>query len=125
MKKYSLLISIGLTGGVLFLSAGCGGSTGGTPSGGKTGEVQVTSRAMSLDPQGAVLNSPVTVAMPYTQDDLDELGIADPALLVVYQYDHAGGAWEKVDGSTVDQAQSVVRFSTTTMTMYRLAAETD
>ena len=112
--------------GALVLAAGCGGSSGssGAPPAGPV-DVKVGSRAMSLDPQGTVLNSPVTVDMPYTTDDLDELGITDPGLLVVYQFNQAGGTWEKVGGSTVDQTQGVVRFSTTLLTMYRLAVETN
>jgi hypothetical protein len=123
--QYHMTRSIGLVSLVVCLCAGCGGGGGDSGPAPVPAGVKVASRAMSLDPQGKVLASPVTVEMPYGTGDLNELGITDPSRLVVYQYDHQAGAWERVSGSTVDQGQSVVRFATTKLTMYRLAADTN
>ena len=119
----SLLCCLGL-----LLTASCGGSGGGgggaTPAANPGAQLKVSAKAMSLDPQGTVLDKPITVEMPYSPNDLTELGLSAPSDLLVYKYDRTADSWEQVSGATVDSAKGVVMFSTDNLTLYRFAAET-
>jgi hypothetical protein len=113
---------IGIVCVVVVFAAGCGGDNGGTTEPATPG-LKASARAMTLDPQGTVLEQPITVEMPFSPADLDELGIADASSLLVYEYDAAAGRWKEVQASTVDASRGVVVFTTSVLSSYRLGAK--
>jgi hypothetical protein len=58
---------------------------------------------IDFGPDGLVFNQPVTLLLPYTQDDLDEAGVSDPSQLEVFTYDTGALVWEKLIIEGVDK----------------------
>jgi hypothetical protein len=59
-------------------------------------------RVILFGPEGIRFATQVTILIPYTEDDLEEAGAADPSQLEVFTYDTSTLAWEKVTVAGVD-----------------------
>lgn len=74
-------------------------------------------------PEGLQFAQPVTLILPYKQEDLDNAGISDPSQLDVYTFNTTTQAWEKVLGSkTVDPNNHVVMIAVDHFSIFRLGA---
>jgi hypothetical protein len=52
--------------------------------------------SVEFGPSGITFNEPVTIKIPYSQEDLDNLGIIDPNVIKVFTFNTATSAWEEV-----------------------------
>jgi len=66
---------------------------------------------IDFGPEGFGFNTPVTILIPYTEDDLTEAGVDDPSKLKVFTYDVSELAWEKliVEGVDIENQRLIVR----------------
>jgi hypothetical protein len=60
--------------------------------------------AVHFGPDGLQFEDWVTVRVPYTQDDLDRAGVADPSELKIYYYHTLNGKWSVLETESVDPA---------------------
>lgn len=60
------------------------------------------SYVMEFGPQGISFLTPVSIKIPYTQQDLDDAGVRDPANLEIYTYNQTTLTWELVPITSVD-----------------------
>ena len=61
-------------------------------------------RVIEFGPSGITFSAPVSIMIPYTQADLDNAGVSDPAELEVLTYDTSTLTWEKI---TVDSVNTL------------------
>lgn len=66
---------------------------------------------LDFGPDGIVFDTPVTVRIPYTWQDLKNAGVSDPALLEVWTFNPVTLAWETVPVEGVDGWYLVYRVS--------------
>jgi hypothetical protein len=59
-------------------------------------------KVIDYGPHGAIFNTPVTVRVPYTHEDLSKSGISDPAELEVWTFNTTTLAWEAVPVDRVE-----------------------
>jgi predicted GH43/DUF377 family glycosyl hydrolase len=71
-------------------------------------------------PDGMQFHVPVSISIPYTQAELDALGVADPASLAVYVYDLQTRAWEEVTVQAIDRSNMVFIVEVTHFSYFRL-----
>jgi hypothetical protein len=72
-------------------------------------------------PEGLQFNAPVTLNIPYTQEDLDKAGITDPNQIDVYTFDTTTLAWEKLPGSkTVDANNRLIMIDVDHFSIFQL-----
>ena len=71
-------------------------------------------------PDGLQFNVPVTIRIPYTQAELDALGVADPEDLAVYVYSLQTGAWEQVPVQAIDRENMVFIVEVTHFSYFQL-----
>ena len=60
------------------------------------------SKVIDFGPDGTIFNSPVTVRIPYTLEDLFSAGVSDPALLQIWTYNTMTQTWEEIPVDHVD-----------------------
>jgi hypothetical protein len=59
-------------------------------------------KVIDYGPHGATFNTPVTIRVPYTLEDLYKSGVSDPAELEVWNYNRTTLAWEAVPVDRVE-----------------------
>ena len=59
-------------------------------------------RVIEFGPWGITFAIPVSIMIPYTQADLDNAGVSDPAQLEVFTYHTSTLSWEKIPVDSVD-----------------------
>jgi hypothetical protein len=52
--------------------------------------------SVEFGPSGITFDEPVTIKIPYSQEDLDNLGIIDPNVIKVFTFNTATSSWEEV-----------------------------
>ena len=72
-------------------------------------------------PEGIQFNTPVTILIPYTEDDVEEAGVADPSQLEVFTYDTSALAWTKLMLEGVDTNNRRLILKTSGFSMYTTA----
>ncbi len=68
----------------------------------------IVGSALDFGPSGTRFVVPVTIRIPYTQEDLDTAGISDPSRLAIYYYNLKTLVWERVNGSYADVEDNVI-----------------
>ncbi|RLC74564.1 MAG: hypothetical protein DRI61_16390, partial [Chloroflexi bacterium] len=72
-------------------------------------------------PEGLVFNKPVTIKLPYTEEDLENAGVSDPQELDVYTFNTTTSTWELVEGpKTVDEENMLVMIDVTHFSIFQL-----
>jgi len=71
-------------------------------------KVKALGRVVVFGPEGMGFNEPVTLVFPYTESDLQEAGVTDPAELSLYTYDPFAAVWKKISVSLVDEENQVL-----------------
>lgn len=71
-------------------------------------KVKGLGRVVVFGPEGMVFNESVTLVFPYTESDLQEAGVTDPADLSLYTYDPFAAVWKKISVSLVDEENKVL-----------------
>jgi len=72
-------------------------------------------------PEGLVFNKPVTIKLPYTEEDLENTGVSDPQELDVYTFNTTTSTWELVEGpKTVDEENMLVMIDVTHFSIFQL-----
>jgi hypothetical protein len=80
---------------------------------------------LHFGPEGLQFAEPVTLILPYKQEDLDNAGISDPNQLDVYTFNTTTQAWEQVQGAKrVDTTNRVVMIDVNHFSIFRLAVLT-
>jgi len=63
---------------------------------------------IDFGPGGMTFEKPVTITLPYTQNDLDDAGVTDPSLLRIYVYNLKKLVWERISNVTLNRSQQTV-----------------
>ena len=72
-------------------------------------------------PEGLVFNKPVTIKLPYTEEDLENAGVSDPQELDVYTFNTTTSTWELVeDPKTVDEENMLIMIDVTHFSIFQL-----
>jgi len=72
-------------------------------------------------PEGLVFNKPVTIKIPYTEEDLENAGVGDPQELNVYTFNTTTLTWELVEGpKTVDEENMLIIIDVTHFSIFQL-----
>ncbi|AMM42197.1 hypothetical protein HS1_002415 [Candidatus Desulfofervidus auxilii] len=72
-------------------------------------------------PEGLVFNKPVTIKLPYTEEDLENAGVSDPQELDVYTFNTTTLTWELVEGpKTVDEENMLIMIDVTHFSIFQL-----
>ncbi|MBI5787981.1 MAG: PKD domain-containing protein [Candidatus Schekmanbacteria bacterium] len=79
--------------------------------------------AIDFGPDGCQFSSPVTITIPYTDDDLAKAGVTSPHALKVYYCDSYNQNWEELAIANIDEINKLIFIQTTHFTTYILAAE--
>jgi hypothetical protein len=77
---------------------------------------------LNFGPEGAIFSVPVTLRIPYTQDELERAGISDPAQLKVFTYHPQTQTWEEVPVAGVLKAYNLLLCQVGHFSMYTTAA---
>jgi len=101
------------------LTIGTATATPSLPSG-----VSIAGKIIDLGPEGTVFATPITLKVPYTQDELTTLGLDDPAKLKLYTYGSSTGEWEILDASSVDTANMVAEFKVSHFSVFTFGVST-
>jgi len=75
-------------------------------------------RVIEFGPSGIIFSIPVSIMIPYTQEDLDNTGITDPAELEVLTYDTSTLSWKKIPVDSVDNINKVLICKVDHFSMY-------
>jgi len=65
-------------------------------------DTKAIGKIIEFGPSGIAFLSPVTIMFPYTQADLENAGVSDPAQLEIFTYDTLTLSWEKIPLDSVD-----------------------
>ncbi len=79
---------------------------------------------VDFGPGWTTFNTPVTIRLPYTDNDLRSAGISDESLLRIYYYNIGALDWELVPGSAVDAGNNRVSVGVSHFSMYMVAGST-
>ena len=83
--------------------------------------VRAIGSVIHFGPEGLTFNAPVTLKIPYTEEDLAAAGVADPAELDVYTFNPATELWEFVTGAkTVDETNNLILIDVFHFSIYSL-----
>jgi hypothetical protein len=74
--------------------------------------------AIEFGPDGISFSTPVTIIIPYTQDDLDNAGVESPTELEVFTYDTSTLSWEKIPVERADEVNAVLFCTLDHFSMY-------
>ena len=75
-------------------------------------------------PEGLVFNKPVTIKLPYTEEDLENAGVSDPQELDVYTFNTTTSTWELVeDPKIVDEENMLVMIDVTHFSIFQLGVK--
>jgi hypothetical protein len=77
---------------------------------------------LNFGPEGAIFSVPVTLRIPYTQEELERAGISDPANLKVFTYHPQTQTWEEVPVSGVLKAYNLLLCQVEHFSMYTTVA---
>jgi hypothetical protein len=67
-----------------------------------------TGKIVEFGPSGIDFYTPATIKIPYTDDELKDIGITDPNQLSVYTYNKTEGRWDSVPVVEVDQTNQIL-----------------
>lgn len=77
-------------------------------------------------PEGLTFAAPVTISIPFTEQELDAAGVTDPQLLEVYTYSMSAQAWILVEGArTVDTEKKLIRVQVLHFSIFRIGVKKD
>ena len=77
-------------------------------------------RVIEFGPAGITFSTPVTIMIPYTQADLDDAGVSDPAELEVFTYNTSTLSWEEITVDSVDNVNSLLICKVGHFSMYTI-----
>lgn len=80
--------------------------------------VKAIGSVLDFGPSGTTFATPVSIMIPYTQEDLDNAGVTDPAELEVYTYDVSTLSWEEISVHHVDTINNVLVCLADHLSMY-------
>jgi hypothetical protein len=75
-------------------------------------------RVIEFGPSDTTFSIPVTIKIPYTQDDLDNAGVSDPAELEVFTYNTMTLSWEENAIDSIDNVNSLLIYKVSHFSMY-------
>jgi len=75
-------------------------------------------KVIEFGPEGITFSTLVSIMIPYTQADLDNAGVSDPAELDVFTYDTSMLSWEKITIDSVDEVNSLLICKVDHFSMY-------
>ena len=85
----------------------------------------VIGRVLEFGPSGTIFLKPITIQIPYTQADLDAVGVSNPNLLKVFNYNEDNGKWEEIAVSSVDLENKRINCSVDHFSLYFLGTAED
>ena len=85
-------------------------------------EMMPLGKVIDFGPSGTVFNVPVTIKIPYTNEDLEKAGGITPQELKVYTYDEASQQWESIPIDEVDEMAKLLICEVDHFSLYLPAA---
>jgi hypothetical protein len=79
-------------------------------------------KVVDFGPSGTTFKQPVTISIPYTQEDLTNAGLTNAESLKIYYYNLKSLLWEQLDNSNVDTANQLVHAQTLHFSIFGLGA---
>ncbi|MFH2067505.1 MAG: Ig-like domain-containing protein [Pseudomonadota bacterium] len=86
---------------------------------------KVIGRVLEFGPSGTIFLKPVTIQIPYTQEDLDAAGASSPDQLKIFNYNEDTDLWEEITVLSVDQANRKIICSVDHFSLYFLGRSAD
>ncbi len=84
--------------------------------------VAVTGRVINLGPEGTQFNNPVIIKVPYTEDDLTAMDVAEPLDLILYTYSSSATGWEILEPVSADKQKMLVSFEVSHFSIFTFGA---
>jgi hypothetical protein len=69
-------------------------------------DTKAIGKAIEFGPAGITFSTPVSLVIPYTQEDLVNAGVRHPADLQLFMYDTSTLSWEEIPVDSVDEVNS-------------------
>ncbi|MGA1869869.1 MAG: putative Ig domain-containing protein [bacterium] len=88
-----------------YITITIGEATNGPPL--PTGTMAI-GRIIDLGPKGITFTIPVSIRIPYTDEDLEKAGVSDPSELEVFTYNTPALSWESVDIDNIDSQNNLL-----------------
>ncbi|RJP81734.1 MAG: hypothetical protein C4522_05020 [Desulfobacteraceae bacterium] len=85
----------------------------------------VIGKVLEFGPSGTIFLKPITIHIPYTQEDIDAAGAGSPDQLKVFNYHEDTGLWEEIAVLSVDQANRKIICSVNHFSLYFLGRSAD
>ena len=82
-------------------------------------------KVLEFGPSGTTFSKPVTIEIPYTQEDLDAAGVTAPDELKILNYNEDEETWEEIAITSVDQDNYKILCSVDHFSLYFLGASED
>ncbi len=80
--------------------------------------VKAIGSVIHFGPSGIEFKEPITIKIPYTEDDLKAAGVTNPIQLEVFTYDIATLSWKEISLEEVDEAGKFLIFKAGYFSMY-------